>query len=53
MGVGEEMIPILLKNMMTIILVWGLGFVVGSYSTYRGVMEEVAEEVAVDLEDWR
>ena len=45
------MIPVLLKNMITILLVWGLGFVVGSYCAYKGLNEEL-EKVGVRLEDY-
>lgn len=45
--------PVLLKNMVLLILTFGIGFTAGSYCTYKG--EEIIMEngYELDLEEWR
>ena len=49
--------PVLVKNMMLLLLTWGIGFVVGSICGFKaseegGLEEDWMVEEEIDLGDW-
>ncbi len=49
--------PVLLKNMILLILTFGIGFTVGSFATSRVIQAEFVDleiqGMELDLEEWR
>jgi hypothetical protein len=56
MGSGQEeakiVLPVLWKNIFTILFVWGLGFTVGSLAMSRSMIDDLIEIEAQGIEDF-